>query len=98
MKVGKFTLTGAQARALFDIASRLVKGAAGVGDVEQVADTAIEIALSAVAPGVALIAIPVAEALSAYLIEGVASGRIKGSEHPILDGQTKDTPHMGRRA
>ena len=92
------SLTGAQVRSLYEAAFLLFQGSAKVSDAEIVADTVIDAALSALAPGVAFIAIPASEALAAYLIEGIASGRIKGSASPILDGQTKDTPHMGRRS
>ena len=95
--VGRVTLTGAEVRALYAVASHLVTRTANVADAEAVAEITIDAALSAVAPGLAELAIPAANALADLLLEGIASGTIHGDPDPIHDAQTHETPHSGRR-
>jgi hypothetical protein len=90
IQIGKLTLTGGDVRALGAVASRLVEGAATVSDGEAVADTIIEAALRAAGgPLVATLAAPAAEALAAYIIEGIADGTIHGDPNPMRDAQTQ---------
>ena len=93
--VGKVSLTGGQVRALYAVASHLVTRTASVRDAEAVEDIVIDAALSTAGPAAVLIA-PAAEALAALVIEGIASGRIKPGA--ANEGQTRETPHSGRRA
>ncbi len=92
VKIGRATLTGADVRALYAVASHLVTRTANVQDAEVVADLVIDTALSAEGPLVAAIAAPAAEALAAAIIEGIASGRIRAAALPIAEAQT----HEGR--
>ena len=92
---GRVTLTGAEVRALYAVAAHLVTRTANVADAEAVADIVIDAALSTAGPAAVLIA-PAAEALAALVIEGIASGRIKPGA--ANEGQTRETPHSGRRA
>ncbi len=85
--IGKATLTGGQVRALYEVASHLVTGAANVQDEESVAEVVIDAALTLVAPGVADLAIPAANMLADLLFEGIASGTIHGDPDPIHDAQ-----------
>ncbi len=96
--VGKVKLTGAEVRALYAVASHLVTRTATVKDADTVAEVVIDAALSVVAPGVANLAIPAANALAGLLIAGIADGTIHGDPDPIRDAQTHETPHSGRRA
>ncbi len=96
LTVGRLVLTGADVRALGAVAWRLVEGAATVNDAETVADTIIEAALTAAGGPVAVLAAPAAEALAGLIIAGLADGTIRPGAHG--EGQTRETPHAGRRA
>ena len=83
------SLTGAQARALALVVARVVDGSAGVADAETVADTIIEVALSAQAPVVAALVGPAAIALADLVIERLAAGEIRFDPNPVADAQTR---------
>lgn len=87
--IGKLILTGGQVRALYDVAAHLVTGTANVPDEEAIADIVIDAALMAAGPVVATLAAPAAEALAGLIIEGIASGAIRGDPDPVHDAQTQ---------
>ena len=94
--VGKVSLTGAQVRALYEVAAHLVTRTANVADTEAVADIVIDAALMAAGPIASTLAAPAAEALAGLIIEGIANGTIRPGSPG--EGQTHETPHSGRRA